>query len=76
MALGPDEPFDDRSQENMKRDHRASLQQVAQRQGVVMDAAELERSCTTSYWLAAGMLPLPGVRCAARPVAEVGRHVG
>lgn len=42
-VVGPDEPFGDRSQEDMEGDHWASLQQIAQRQGVVTDAAELRQ---------------------------------
>lgn len=40
-AVGPDEPFGDRSQHDMAADHWASLQQIARRQGVAVDAAEL-----------------------------------
>lgn len=43
MVVGPDEQFGDRSQEDMEADHWASLQQIAQRQGVVVDAAELRQ---------------------------------
>ena len=43
MVVGPDGPFGDRSQEDMEADHWASLQQIAQRQGVVTDAAELRQ---------------------------------
>lgn len=42
-VVGPDEPFGDRSQEDMEADHWASVQQIAQRQGVVMDAAEFRQ---------------------------------
>lgn len=40
-VVGPDEPFGDRSQDDMEADHWASLQQIAQRQGVIIDATEL-----------------------------------
>lgn len=43
MVVGPDGPFGDRSQKDMEADHWASLQQIAQRQGVVTDAAELRQ---------------------------------
>lgn len=43
VVVGPDEPFGDRSQEDMEADHWASLQQIAQRQGVITDAAELKQ---------------------------------
>jgi hypothetical protein len=42
-VVGPDEPFGGRSQEDMDADHWASLQRIAQRQGVVVDAATLRR---------------------------------
>jgi dTDP-glucose pyrophosphorylase len=42
-VVGPDEPFGDRSQEDMEADHWASLQQIAHRQGVITDAAELRQ---------------------------------
>lgn len=41
VVVGPDEPFDGRSQEDMAADHWAALQQVARQQGVVVDPAEL-----------------------------------
>ncbi|GEL20768.1 hypothetical protein [Pseudonocardia asaccharolytica] len=43
VVVGPDEPFDGRSQEDMEADHWAYLQQILQRQGVVVDAAQLRR---------------------------------
>lgn len=43
IVVGPDEPFGDRSQEDMEADHWISLQRIAQWQGVVTDAAELKR---------------------------------
>jgi hypothetical protein len=42
-VVGPDEPFDARSQEDMEADHWASLSGVLRRQGVVVDAQELKR---------------------------------
>ncbi|MDR8413729.1 hypothetical protein MTP10_33975 [Nonomuraea sp. 3-1Str] len=42
-VVGPDEPFDGRSQEAMEADHWDALQQIAQRHGVVVDAAALRR---------------------------------
>ncbi len=43
VVVGPDEPFDDRSQEDMKADHWTFLHQIALRQGVAVDKAELRR---------------------------------
>jgi len=43
VVVGPDEPFDGRSQEDMAADHWASLAQVLRRQGVVVGAPELKR---------------------------------
>lgn len=43
MVVGPDEPFDGLSQEDMATDHWDSLQQILRRQGVVIDAAELRQ---------------------------------
>ena len=43
VVVGPDEPFGDRSQADMEADHWAWLQQIANRQGVVTDAAELRQ---------------------------------
>ncbi|GAA2681155.1 hypothetical protein GCM10010412_065820 [Nonomuraea recticatena] len=42
-VVGPDEPFSGRSQEDMEADHWASLQQIAQRQGVIVDTAALRQ---------------------------------
>ncbi|MET9243276.1 hypothetical protein [Nonomuraea sp. NPDC003709] len=42
-VVGPDEPFGGRSQEDMEADHWASLQQIAQRQGVIVDATTLRQ---------------------------------
>ncbi|MDX6647353.1 MAG: hypothetical protein QOK40_3080 [Miltoncostaeaceae bacterium] len=41
MVVGPDEPFDGRSQEDMAADHWAHLTGVLRRHGVVADALEL-----------------------------------
>jgi hypothetical protein len=43
VVVGPDEPFDDRSQEDMEADHWMFLHQIALRQGVAVDKAELRR---------------------------------
>ncbi|HEX4812180.1 MAG TPA: hypothetical protein VFV66_05450 [Nonomuraea sp.] len=43
VVVGPDEPFSGRSREDMEADHWASLQQIAQRQGVIVDAAALRQ---------------------------------
>ncbi|MGV9387258.1 hypothetical protein ACWDRB_66590 [Nonomuraea sp. NPDC003707] len=42
-VVGPDEPFGGRSQDDMEADHWASLQQIAQRQGVMVDATTLRQ---------------------------------
>lgn len=42
-VVGSDQPFGDRSPDDMEADHWASLQQIAQRQGVIVDAAELRQ---------------------------------
>jgi hypothetical protein len=42
-VVGPDEPFGDRSPEDMAADHWAYLQDIAQRQGAVIAAAELRQ---------------------------------
>jgi hypothetical protein len=42
-VVGPNEPFGGRSQEDMEADHWASLQQIAQRQGVIVDAGVLRQ---------------------------------
>ena len=42
-VVGPDEPYDGRSQEDMEADHWASLSEILRRQGVVVDAPELKR---------------------------------
>jgi len=41
-VVGPDEPFDGRSQEDMEADHWASLAELLRQQGVVVDAQELK----------------------------------
>lgn len=43
MVVGPDAPAPGRSQQDMDALHWDCLQQVAQRQGVIVDAAELMR---------------------------------
>lgn len=43
MVVGPDEPFEGLSGEDMAADHWNSLGQILHRQGVVIDAADLRR---------------------------------
>ena len=43
MVVGPDAPPAGRSEEDMERLHRTSLQEIAERQGVAVNAAELSR---------------------------------
>lgn len=43
VVVGPDEPFDGRSREDMEADHWGSLAEVLRQQGVVADARELKR---------------------------------
>ena len=43
FVVGPDEPFAERSHEDMETDHWASLSEVLRQQGVVIDARELKR---------------------------------
>jgi hypothetical protein len=43
VVVGPDEPFDGRSQADMEADHWAYLTAVLRRQGIVADALELRR---------------------------------
>lgn len=43
VVVGPDEPFGGRSQAEMEADHWAHLAEILARQGVVVDAGELER---------------------------------
>ena len=42
-VVGPDEPVDGRSQEDMERDHWASVSEALRQQGVIVDARELKR---------------------------------
>jgi hypothetical protein len=42
QVVGPDEPFDGRSQEDMERDHWAYLAGILRQQGVAADADELK----------------------------------
>lgn len=43
VVVGPDEPFDGRSREDMERDHWAYLAGVLRQQGIVVAAVELKR---------------------------------
>jgi hypothetical protein len=43
VVVGPDEPFDGHSQQDMETDHWAHLSRVLGQQGVVADALELRR---------------------------------
>lgn len=43
VVVGPDEPYGDRSYENMRADHWISLGEVLARQGIEADAGELSR---------------------------------
>jgi hypothetical protein len=43
FVVGPDEPFEEHSQEDMEATHWAFLSEVLRRQGVVADARELRR---------------------------------
>jgi hypothetical protein len=43
VVVGPDEPPNGRSQEEMETGHWTSLQQIVNRQGIAVDAAELRR---------------------------------
>lgn len=43
MVVGPDEPYGDRSQEDMETENWIFLRQVLHRHGVVVDVAELRR---------------------------------
>jgi hypothetical protein len=42
-VVGPDEPFDGRSQEHMEATHWAFISEVLRQQGVVVGAQELQR---------------------------------
>jgi hypothetical protein len=41
-VVGPDEPFDGRSQEDTERDHWTYLAEILRQQGVAVDADELK----------------------------------
>jgi len=43
VVVGPDEPFDGRSHEDMETDHWAHLTEILQQRGIVADALELKR---------------------------------
>jgi hypothetical protein len=43
MVVGPDEPFEDRSSEDMAADHWAHLHGILRRHGVAVDATELRQ---------------------------------
>lgn len=43
MVVGPDEPFNEHSYEDMAADHWAELTEALRQQGVVVDALELKR---------------------------------
>ncbi|MBN6051813.1 hypothetical protein JYK22_07685 [Nonomuraea sp. RK-328] len=43
VVVGPDEPFGGHTRQDMEAAHWASLQRIARRQGVVVDAATLRR---------------------------------
>jgi hypothetical protein len=43
VVVGPDEPFDEHSQEDMEADHWAHLADVLRQHGVIVDPAELKR---------------------------------
>jgi hypothetical protein len=42
VVVGPDEPFDGRTQADMEADHWAALARILQQHGVAVDAAELK----------------------------------
>jgi hypothetical protein len=42
-VVGPDEPFGGRSQKDMEADHWSYLAHILRQQGVIVDAAELQR---------------------------------
>ena len=42
-VVGPDEPFGERSHEDMEADHWAQLSAVLEQQGVIADALDLRR---------------------------------
>ena len=43
VVVGPDEPFDGRSQDDMERDHWNTLAETLRAHGVVVDGGELKR---------------------------------
>lgn len=43
MVVGPDEPFDGRSREDMEADHWAHLTEILRPHGIVTDALEMKR---------------------------------
>jgi hypothetical protein len=43
QVVGPDEPFDGRSQEDMEADHWSYLAGILRQEGVIVDALELKR---------------------------------
>ncbi|MEV0195662.1 hypothetical protein [Nonomuraea sp. NPDC050691] len=43
VVVGPDEPFGGHTRDDMEAGHWASLQQIAQRQGAIVDADALRR---------------------------------
>ncbi len=43
MVVGPDEPFDDHSPEDMESDHWNALAETLRAEGVLVDAAELQQ---------------------------------
>lgn len=43
MVVGPDEPFDGRSHQDMAADHWAGLREILQREGVDAESTELSR---------------------------------
>jgi hypothetical protein len=63
VVVGPDEPFDGRSREDMEADHWAYLAEILRQQGVIVDALELK------------LIP-HDVVLSERLLARVGRHPG
>lgn len=43
QVVGPDAPFDGKSKQEMEAEHWASLQLIAEREGVIVDAEELRQ---------------------------------
>jgi hypothetical protein len=58
-VVGPDEPFDGRSQDDMERDHWDYLAETLRQQGIVVDADEL-RSLPHDVVLSERLLALVG----------------